>query len=321
METNYTYAIKNQRGASNNILRRAGSSWQLRAGVATLWSSRPMRAKPRHSSTNESGPGWPENPVNHCGRLWLALLHHLTFGEVEIIPGGEISVEIKFNLSFRFLIFLSTCWDQCYWHWVVQTFSSSQNTCPLYSFRTLCLNLYKAELSVDSGSFMSKRHSARGPIIYSFLIYAIKTQEKATNIPLGSSGCLELCLYGIRELTMRILDISQNLGPRVDDSTYILPSGLRLGMMWMSVFLTISPTLWLVLKFSRRYADKASSISRPTASFPCILPISFIIGFSRTRSPCNCNVFIYFMKVMSQRGPPRYWGHFWGISNARSLMP
>ena len=36
----------------------AGSLWHKRAGVATHWTCRPMRAKPRHSSSNESGPGW-----------------------------------------------------------------------------------------------------------------------------------------------------------------------------------------------------------------------------------------------------------------------
>ena len=37
---------------------RAGSLWHKRAGVATLWSSRPMRDEPRHSSTDESGEHW-----------------------------------------------------------------------------------------------------------------------------------------------------------------------------------------------------------------------------------------------------------------------
>ena len=37
----------------------------------------------------------PENPVNDCGRLWLAPLHHLTLSEVDVIPGGEVSVEIN----------------------------------------------------------------------------------------------------------------------------------------------------------------------------------------------------------------------------------
>ena len=37
----------------------------------------------------------PENPVNDCGRLWLATLHHLTLSEVDVIPGGEVSVEIN----------------------------------------------------------------------------------------------------------------------------------------------------------------------------------------------------------------------------------
>ena len=40
-------------------------------------------------------PGLTENPVNHCGRLWLAVFHQLTLAEVQIIPGGEISVEIN----------------------------------------------------------------------------------------------------------------------------------------------------------------------------------------------------------------------------------
>jgi len=36
-------------------------------GVATLWSSRPMRAEPRWTSTNESGP--------HCFWLYLVSLN------------------------------------------------------------------------------------------------------------------------------------------------------------------------------------------------------------------------------------------------------
>ena len=40
-------------------------------------------------------PGLTENPVNHCGRLWLAVFLQLTLAEAEIIPGGEISVEIN----------------------------------------------------------------------------------------------------------------------------------------------------------------------------------------------------------------------------------
>ena len=44
----------------------AGSLWHKRAGIATLWSSRPTRAKPRHSSTNESGPHCTEITITHC---------------------------------------------------------------------------------------------------------------------------------------------------------------------------------------------------------------------------------------------------------------
>ena len=39
--------------------------------------------------------GLTENPVNDCSRLWLAPLPHLTLGEADIVPGGEISVEIN----------------------------------------------------------------------------------------------------------------------------------------------------------------------------------------------------------------------------------
>ena len=67
------YAIKNQRGASKispmgvfcvpkPLVGGFGCDELVLYGIrelasATLWFSRPMRAKPRHSSTNESGPG------------------------------------------------------------------------------------------------------------------------------------------------------------------------------------------------------------------------------------------------------------------------
>ena len=40
-------------------------------------------------------PGLTEDPVNDCGHLGFALLHHLTLGEAGIVPGGETSVEIN----------------------------------------------------------------------------------------------------------------------------------------------------------------------------------------------------------------------------------
>ena len=40
-------------------------------------------------------PGLTEDPVNDCGHLGFALLHHLTLGEADIVPGGETSVEIN----------------------------------------------------------------------------------------------------------------------------------------------------------------------------------------------------------------------------------
>ena len=36
-----------------------------------------------------------EDPVNHCGRLWFPPSLQPTLGEADIIPGGEISVEIN----------------------------------------------------------------------------------------------------------------------------------------------------------------------------------------------------------------------------------
>ena len=39
-------------------------------------------------------PGLTENPVNDCGHLRLAPLHHLTLAEAHILPGGEGSVEV-----------------------------------------------------------------------------------------------------------------------------------------------------------------------------------------------------------------------------------
>ena len=36
-----------------------------------------------------------EDPVNHCGRLWFPPSLQPTLGEADIVPGGEISVEIN----------------------------------------------------------------------------------------------------------------------------------------------------------------------------------------------------------------------------------
>ena len=75
MEANYYYAKKNQRGAKP-IVVRFGCDELVLYGIrllaqATLWSSRPMIAERRWSSTNESGPVW----MRWCGPgiSWMGL--------------------------------------------------------------------------------------------------------------------------------------------------------------------------------------------------------------------------------------------------------
>ena len=86
MEATYLFCQK-EPARSRLVL---SSLWQKRAGVATLWSSRPMRAKPCLSSTNESGPG--------CHRLQPGL----------VCPGGRVrtktaSQKMIENISSYFL--------------------------------------------------------------------------------------------------------------------------------------------------------------------------------------------------------------------------
>ena len=72
------YAINNQRGASSKAPSRdsqGGSLWHKRAGVATLCSSRPMRAEPRHFSTNESGEHCSAQPKRACHRRALLSIY------------------------------------------------------------------------------------------------------------------------------------------------------------------------------------------------------------------------------------------------------